>query len=471
MKTLPDGAISAVVGLIVGSCGGVILWWSGSASPAAGPLWGGLFGTVLGLLLRRRATGPGTGLTWGVGLSFLFWLALPAGILPVLTGSMPRMGMLDAARSHFPQLIAYTLCFGVPLGLSLGLLGAVRRERGISSTHFGRRILGGSLAGGFAAWMLQKWMGQVGFLPQIGQMVGSRTNVIPSLLYFGVASAIGALFGLLFHKEVRSFGSGLGWGAGYGILCWFLGPLTLLRGHSEHLLDWSAAYASSRFGLLVGHVLFGVLLGLLYTLIDRTLSWFLTQTDPIRREPEGPGTTTLRSLGWGAAASVVGGLVFSVVMVEVGFLPTVASLVGGTSPWLGFAVHLAISTLIGMTYGILFRNEALSFGAGISWGLVYGLVWWFLGPLTLLPVLLGGQVTWTTKAANLFLPSLVGHLFYGAVTAVVFLLLERYHARWLRTDPRLLAREIARRRPFGTAAPALWLFVLGAGVLLPIMLG
>jgi uncharacterized membrane protein YagU involved in acid resistance len=457
--------------LAVGGFGGAVVWAIGLVPLVGGVALGGLCGVLFALLVARRADSPGAGLLWGLGYALLLWLAGPLGLFPLVAGGAPAMGMLDTARVHFPDLAAYLLCLGVPLGVTLGVLGSVRQSQGQPRFSLPRALVVGGVAGIVGGWAFGRWMAQVDFFPLIAGLVGSNSAMIGTALHFGIAVLIGASFGLLFQRDVLGFGSCLGWGLAYGIFWWFLGPLTLmplLQGNSP---NWSYGQASDLFGSLVGHVIYGLLLGLVYAALDRLWVGFFHASDPINREVEGPGIRTLHSLGWGAAASLAGGLLFSLVMVATGFLPQVASLVGGSSPALGFVVHMGISALVGMSYGVLFGYEAPDFGSSIAWGLVYGLVWWFLGPLTLMPILLSGQFTWTTEAAAVALPSLIGHLIYGAATACAFLLLERRHAGWLRLDPRIAEREARRQRPVGTPAPALWLFVLGLGVMLPIMLG
>jgi uncharacterized membrane protein YagU involved in acid resistance len=436
---------------------------------------GGLYGLLFAFLAMRRAVSPGAGLLWGLGYALLMWLAFPAGLFSLLggAGGSQAMGMLDTARTHFPELVAYLLCFGLPLGLTMGILGGTHAGEERRRFSLPRALVVGGAAGVVGGWVFSKWMAQVDFFPLIAGLVNSDSPMVGMTLHFAIAVVIGASFGALFQNDVRGLGSSLVWGFAYGIFWWFLGPLTLLPLLGGDPLDWSYQHAGSAllFGSLVGHAIYGLLLGLIYAVLNRLWVGFFHDTDPINREPEGPGGRTLRSLGWGAAASLVGGVLFGLVMVAVGELPKVASLVGSSSPVLGFAIHMLIGAFIGMSYGVLFRQESPDVGSSLAWGTVYGLVWWFIGQMTLFPILLGESFIWTAKVADAGLPSLIGHLIYGATTAGAFLLLERRHAERLRLDPRIAAREASRQRPVGTPAPALWLFVLGLGVLLPIMLG
>ena len=460
-----------IAGAVVGALGGAACALLGLASWAAGPALGAAYGSLFALLGAPRAAGPGSGLLWGLGYAFLLWLAGPAGIFALL-GGMPEMGMLDAARAHFPELVAYLLCFGLPLGLTLGAWGSLQPRPEVARFSWPRALVVGGIGGIIGGWAFGVWMQKVGFFPLIAGLVNSTSSEVGVALHFVFAVMIGATYGLLFQRDVRGFGSSMSWGLAYGLFWWFLGPLTIMPIWQGNPLDWSYERGSALFGSLVGHIVYGLLLGLIYTALDRLWVGFFTESDPINRQPEGAGVRALHSLGWGAAAGLAGGILFGLISLATGFLTHISGMMGGSSFMLqSFVFQLAISVLIGMSYGLLFQYESPNPGSSVAWGMVYGVVWWFIGPLTLLPVLLGSTFTWTAEAANAALPWLLGHLIYGAVTGATLALLQSRHADWLLLDPRIAAREARRRRPVGTPAPALWLFVLGLGVLLPIVLG
>jgi len=138
-------------------------------------------------------------------------------------------------------------------------------------------------------------------------------------------------------------------------------------------------------------------------------------------EPAAPAAGLLRR-PWtaGAVAGVAGGLVFGAAMAAVGTLTTVASIVRTDSVVVGFVVHLVIAAAIGAGFGVLVAHQQTQTGDLLFWGVLYGGFWWFVGPLTLLPLLLGHRVAWDLPTAQTLLPSLFGHLAYGAATAVVF---------------------------------------------------
>jgi len=459
--------------LPVGAAGGAFLSLTGLVAPVTGLLLGCLYGLIFCLVARPRANTPGAGLLWGLAFAMVFWLAGPAAIGRLFVSASPGSTMmLDTVRARFPDLVGYILFFGAPLGI---VLGTVNRRHtpgrpGQAKFSLSRAVVVGGLAGILGGWAFGQWMAKVNHFPLIAGLIHLSSPRAGVALHFVFAFIIGASFGLLFQRDVRGYGSCLGWGFGYGIFWWFLGPMTLMPLWQGRSLDWSYQHGQELYGSLVGHIVYGLIVGVIYATADRLWIALFIESDPINRQPEPPGSRTVRSIGWGALAGLVGGLTLLPIMTIVTRPSQLAGLVGGTSPIVGVIVHLFISGLIGISYGLLFEHESPDFAAGIAWGLLYGLVWWFVGRLTLFPILRGLSFTWTHEAAAEALPLLIGHLIYGVVTAVVFLVFERRHRDWMLLDPRFAAREARLRRPTGTAAPALWLFAVGLGVLLQIVL-
>ncbi|WP_426975440.1 hypothetical protein ACQCSU_11775 [Pseudarthrobacter sp. O4] len=124
-----------------------------------------------------------------------------------------------------------------------------------------------------------------------------------------------------------------------------------------------------------------------------------------------------RRVAAGVAGGIAGGLVFGVLMAMMGMLPVIASMVGSSSAVVGFGVHLVISVFIGLGLTVLFGNRFLSgYGRGALTGLGYGAIWWVLGPLMIMPVMMGMPLFAVDLTA---LMSLMGHLIYGVILALV----------------------------------------------------
>ncbi len=127
----------------------------------------------------------------------------------------------------------------------------------------------------------------------------------------------------------------------------------------------------------------------------------------------------------GALAGLAGGIVSGIALSQIGALPSTASLVRLGSPWVEFGIHLAVAVLLGAAFGVLVWQQRTGAGETLFWGLTYGAIWWFLGPLTLLPVLQIGVIAWDVHSAQEAFPSLLAHLIYGAVTGLALAALRR----------------------------------------------
>ena len=130
----------------------------------------------------------------------------------------------------------------------------------------------------------------------------------------------------------------------------------------------------------------------------------------------------------GALAGLAAGVVFGVMMQmmqaptpdggRVPVMQMVAMVVRSDSIAVGWLYHLFNSAVIGGLFAWLFGSRILGYGSGFSYGAIWGLVWWVLGGLILMPVLLGMPAFAPLRMApmrGVAMGSLIGHLIYGLI--------------------------------------------------------
>jgi hypothetical protein len=134
-----------------------------------------------------------------------------------------------------------------------------------------------------------------------------------------------------------------------------------------------------------------------------------------------PGVLAPTRIGAGIIGGLVGGVAFGILMQTMDMIPMVAMLVGSEAVAVGWLVHLAIAAFIGATFAVLFGRYATSTGVSSAIGAGYGVVWWVLGALILMPARLGMDVfMFNTMAWQ----SLAGHVIYGLLLGAVYALVR-----------------------------------------------
>ncbi len=415
-----------------------------------------IFGALFAVLVRRQAQRNDAMVFWGLAFGVFVWFIDPLTVHPLAMGE-PVTWSLANAQSSFGLLLGFLL-YGATTGLALLILSrpALRRP---SLVGMGIGAVAGLIAVTIAAGLLSD-QGQTHLFAALSADAARPLSWLAALIIGAIA---GGAFGALAQRPADSAGAGIIRGAMYGFLLWVALRLTILPLIVDGDLPWSVTEAAAVFPSLFAYLVFGGFLGLGYQWLRGLWRVLFDEADGADDE-ESVGARGLRALGRGIGAGVVGGLLFTYVMVQIGALRDVAGLMGGSSEIAGLVIHFVIAMLWGAAYGLLFRRQSYDFGSAVGWGVSYGFFVWILGPNTLMPMLLGATPAWSAAGASSLTASLIGHLAYGTGLGLAYHFFERRQNPWW--IPRRQADETRlqrRRETLQTAAPALWALVLVVG--------
>jgi uncharacterized membrane protein YagU involved in acid resistance len=131
----------------------------------------------------------------------------------------------------------------------------------------------------------------------------------------------------------------------------------------------------------------------------------------------------------GAVAGVLAGLPLGVIMQVrdadpkmmpgIQMIDQVGDLISDPSAGLGWLIHLFNSALFGVVFVLLFSRWLARRGPAMLLGLLYGVAWWVVGALWIMPAWLGMDEMVFEVGANQWW-SLAGHLVYGLLLVALY---------------------------------------------------
>ena len=92
-------------------------------------------------------------------------------------------------------------------------------------------------------------------------------------LHSAGAILCGAIYGRVFSRAANDPRGGWLFGISYGFLMWMIGPVTVL----QWVLQRPIAVGVAAMGILGAYLLYGLVLGLLFPWVHRSLQWELRQ--------------------------------------------------------------------------------------------------------------------------------------------------------------------------------------------------
>jgi len=122
----------------------------------------------------------------------------------------------------------------------------------------------------------------------------------------------------------------------------------------------------------------------------------------------------------GIVSGVIAGFVTGLMTQKMGIFSNLGMMMGAPGPVSGFFLQLILCGVIGLIFALVFYKWTKRFFPSVIWGIVYGIIGWFLGTLTLCRMLIGVPVSWSSSTMMEHTPLLMSQLVFGLVLGVSY---------------------------------------------------